>query len=133
MKSAATILQAVARITGPILIVLGIAFWTGHWYQLLPLHIGLGSLLALTLLAQAIVAARAGVNGGFVALAILWVPLMLVFGMTQANLFPGQYHWVIRVLHLAVGITAMGMIDGLGKQVHARGRAGDLHAVGAQT
>ena len=53
MKSASTILQAVARITGPILIVLGILLWTGRWYQLLPLHIGLGIVLVLTLWTQA--------------------------------------------------------------------------------
>ena len=133
MKSAASILQVVGRTTGLILLVLGILFWTGRALQLIPLHMLLGSLLVLTLLTQAILAARAGANPGFVALAILWGPIMLVFGMTQANLFPGQFHWVIRVLHLAVGIAAMGMVDGLGKQVRAGGRSGGLHAVGAQT
>jgi len=118
MKSAATILQAVARITGPVLILLGILFWTGHAYQLLSLHIGLGVVLVLTLWVQVVLAARSGANRGFVAFAILWGAMLPVFGMAQANLFPGQYHWIIRALHLVVGIVAMGMIDGLGKQVH---------------
>jgi len=91
----------------------------------------LGSLLVLTLLTQAILAARAGANPGFVALAVLWAPIMLIFGMTQANLLPGQYHWAVRVLHLVVGIAAMGMIDGLGKQVRAGGRSGGLRTVEA--
>lgn len=117
MKSTTTILQAVARITGPILIVLGILFWTGHAYQLLPLHIGLGIVLVLTLWAQAVVAARSGVPRGLVAFAVAWGVLLPWFGMAQANLFPGQFHWVVRALHLAVGIGAMGLIDGLGKRV----------------
>jgi hypothetical protein len=133
MKSAASILQAVARITGPILIVLGIILWMGRGYQLLPLHIGLGVVLVVTLWVQAVLAARAGANRGFVAFAIAWGVMLPVFGMAQANLFPGQFHWVIRVLHLAVGIVAMGMIDGLGKQVRVGGSASDLHPVEAQT
>ena len=120
MKTTSSILQAVARITGPMLIVLGILFWSGHAYQLLPLHIGLGVVLVLALWAQAVLAARAGANGGLVAFAIAWGVMLPWFGMTQANLFPGQFHWVIRALHLAVGIVAMGLIDGLGKQVRLR-------------
>jgi len=121
MKTA-SILMAVTRVIGPILILLGILFWTGTAYQLLTLHIGLGFLLVLILWAMAVLAMRAGANRGMVAFAIAWGVLMPWFGMTQANLFPGPYHWVIRVLHLAVGLVAMGLVDGLGKQMR-RGAA----------
>ena len=131
MKSAASILQAVARITGPVLILLGIILWTGRGYQLLPLHIGLGVVLVLTLWIQAVLAARSGVNRGFVAFAILWGAFMPVFGMAQANILAGPYHWVVRVLHLAVGIVAMGMIDGLGKQVQQGAAPGGAERVTA--
>jgi len=131
VKSAASILQAVARITGPVLILLGIILWTGRGYQLLPLHIGLGVVLVLTLWIQAVLAARSGVNRGFVAFAILWGAFMPVFGMAQANILAGPYHWVVRVLHLAVGIVAMGMIDGLGKQVQQGAAPGGAERVTA--
>jgi hypothetical protein len=132
MKSAASILQVVARIIGLVLIVLGILFWAGRANQLLPLHIVLGSLLVLTLLAQAMLAARAGANRGLIALAVLWGPIMLVFGMAHANLLPGQFHWVVRVLHLAVGIVAMGMVDVLGKQVRVRDRMSNVQPLEAK-
>ena len=122
MKTA-SILVMVTRVIGPILLLLGGLFWTGTAYQLLPLHIGLGVLLVLILWTMAALAARAGAKRGMVAFAIAWGALMPWFGMAQANHFPGQYHWAIRVLHLAVGVVAMGLVDGLGKQVRRRGAA----------
>jgi len=116
MKTA-SILQGVTRVIGPILILLGILFWTGNAYQLLSVHIGLGIVLVVILWTTAVLAARAGANRGMVAFAVAWGVMMPWFGMTQANLFPGQLHWIIRALHLVVGIVAMGLVDGLGKQV----------------
>lgn len=122
MRTASSALQAIAGISGAILVVLGILFWTGNAYQLLPLHIGLGVVLVLALWAQATLAARAGARPGSVAFAFAWGAIVPVFGMTQANLFPGEFHWVVRVLHLAVGIVAMRMVEVLGKRVR-RGTA----------
>ena len=82
MKTA-SILMAVTRVIGPILILLGILFWTGTAYQLLTLHIGLGFLLVLILWAMAVLAMRAGANRGMVAFAIAWGVLMPWFGMTR--------------------------------------------------
>ena len=121
MKTASIFVMA-TRVIGLILVVLGILLWMGIATQLLPLHIGLGIALVLILWTMAAIAARAGANRGMVAFAIAWGIFMPWFGMTQANLFAGQYHWVIRVLHLAVGVVAMGLVDGLGKQVR-RGAA----------
>lgn len=117
MKTAASILQGIARITGLLLIVLGLFLWFGRAYQLLPLHIGLGMLLVVALWVQATLAARAGASIGLVAFAVAWGVVVPVFGMAQANLLPGDFHWVIRVLHLAVGMVAMGLVDTLGKRV----------------
>lgn len=44
-----------------------------------------------------------------------------MLGMSQTRLLPGDAHWVIRVLHLLVGIVAMSLGQGLAsriKQIH---------------
>ena len=41
--------------------------------------------------------------------------------MSQTRLLPGDAHWVIQVLHLLIGIGAMGLGQGLAtriKQIH---------------
>lgn len=117
MKTASSILQAVAGIAGLTLIVLGVLFWTGHAYQLLSLHMGLGVVLVLALWVQAVLAARTGVGAGMVAFALIWGAVVFAFGMVQTRILPGEYHWVIRVLHLVFGIIAMQLVGRLGIRV----------------
>lgn len=107
MSSAIRTFRALVRISGLLLIILGILFWTGHALRLVPVHMLLGLLLAIALWALALLVGRRGVSAGFVALAIVWGIVMLVFGVAQANLLPGKAHWVIEVLHLLIGLVAM--------------------------
>jgi hypothetical protein len=74
----------------------------------------LGFVLVIALWIMAGLAARAGVNPGLVALAIVWGLIVPVLGMTQVRLLPGDWHWVIQVAHLLVGLVAMGLGDWLG-------------------
>jgi hypothetical protein len=37
-----------------------------------------------------------------------------VFGMTQAAILPGDWHWIVQVAHLPVGPIAMGWPSGSG-------------------
>ena len=52
------------------------------------------------------------------ALALVWGLITIILGMTQTQLLPGSAHWVIRALHLVVGLVAMG----LGETLAARGK-----------
>lgn len=128
MKRTSQVLGVIGRISGIVLVVLGLLFWTGRAYPLVPLHMGLGVLLVLALWAQAALAARAGAPAALVAFAIGWGAVMPVFGMTQAGILPGPYHWIIRVLHLAIGIVGMRLVEVLGLRVRraavSRGRVG---------
>ena len=124
MKTTASVLQAIAGITGLALIVLGLFLWFGQAYQLLQLHIGLGVVLVVALLVQAALAARAGAKPGLVAFAIAWAIVVPVFGMAQMNLLPGDFHWIIRVLHLVVGLVAMRLVGVLGMIVKGGVTAG---------
>jgi hypothetical protein len=34
---------------------------------------------------------------------------MIVIGMTQSSLLIGRFHWVIRVIHLVLGLLTIGI------------------------
>ncbi|HEX6807143.1 MAG TPA: hypothetical protein VF118_04105 [Gemmatimonadaceae bacterium] len=117
MNSAVTTLRILVRLCGLILIILGIIFWTGHALGLMPVHMVVGLLLAVTLWVLAFLGARAKVGAGFVALVAVWALIMVVFGAMQTRLMLGTAHWVIQVLHLLIGIAALGMGDKLGMRL----------------
>ena len=120
MKTATAIFQWLVRLTGLIQIVLGVFIWTGNADALIPIHTVSGVVLVLSLVALAILAARVGVQPGFVALAIVWALVVLVLGLTQERLLPGSAHWVIQVLHLLLGLGAIGQAENLARRIKTR-------------
>src|SRR5437868_374269 len=125
MKTAITIAQMLLRLTGLVQIVMGVLIWTGNLLNLVPLHTLIGLVLVLSLWALALLSARAGVPIGLVALALVWGLITIILGMTQTQLLPGSAHWVIRALHLVVGLVAMG----LGETLVGRGKRLRMAAV----
>jgi hypothetical protein len=117
MKTTTTVAQMLVRITGLILIVLGILFWTGNAVALIPVHMLLGFVLVLSLWTLAGLAARVGVQPGLIALAIVWGLIVPIVGVTQTQLLPGNAHWVIQVLHLLLGAGAIGQAEGLAARI----------------
>ncbi|HEY7198659.1 MAG TPA: hypothetical protein VIC57_00530 [Candidatus Dormibacteraeota bacterium] len=117
MKTAATVLLMLIRLSGLILVTLGILFWTGNAGDLIPVHMLLGLVLVLSLWALAFIAARAGAPAGQVAVAVAWGLVVPILGVTQDQILGGDAHWLIRILHLLVGLTAIGMAEGLGARV----------------
>ena len=113
MNIAVLVAQNLVRLCGLVLIVLGALFWSGNALTLIPVHILVGLVLVLSLWTVAFLAARAGVAPGLVVLAFLWGLLVIMFGLTQDQLLTGDPHWVIRVLHLLVGLGAIGQAEGL--------------------
>src|SRR5438105_11927447 len=113
MTRSATLAQWVVRLTGFVQIVLGVAFWPGRLLTLIPLHIASGLLLVVALWTMAVLAWRAGVNLGFVIVVLLWGLMLPIFGLTQDQILTGDLHWVIRVVHLLVGLAAIGQSQGL--------------------
>jgi hypothetical protein len=121
MKTAVTIATMLTRLTGLIQIVLGVLFWTGHVVGLIPVHILSGTVLVLSLWTLAILAARAGVQPGLVALSLIWGLITIILGLTQSQLLVGPAHWIIQVIHLLVGLGAIGLAEGLAARIkHTR-------------
>ena len=98
-------------------LILGIAFWTGHLDQLIPFHRLLGIALVLAVWAMAYVAARAGVNGRLVMVAVLWDLVAPVLGLTQEGILPGGFHWTVQILHLVVGFGLIGLAENMARRL----------------
>jgi hypothetical protein len=113
MNRAATIAQMTIRVSGVLLILLGIAIWTGRADQIIPVHELLGFVLVLALWALSFLAARAGVTMRWVVLAVAWGLAAPILGLTQQGLLTGDWHWTIQVLHLLIGLGAIGQGENL--------------------
>jgi hypothetical protein len=107
MTGVAKVAQLALRGSGILVLLLGLSLWAGHGYSLLQVHMLLGVIVVLALWTLAAVAAKAGAPFIAVTRSVLWGLIVLALGMTQTQLFPGSLHWVIRVIHLLVGVGAM--------------------------
>lgn len=117
MKTATTVVQMLVRLVGTIILILGILMWTRILPNVISIHMLLGFILVVLLWTMAGLATRARVNLGLIALAVVWSLIVPIFGMTQSRLFPGSMHWVIQVLHLLVGLGAMGISEALASRI----------------
>ena len=120
MNSTTTVLQWLIRITGLIQIALGIPIWTGSFDTLIKFHILDGLIFAFALITLAVLAAVARVQPGLVALAIIWVAVMVALGLTQQQILPDTAHWVVQIIHLLIGLGAIGLGETLARRLHAR-------------
>ena len=121
MKRSILIVRSVAGVLWIVLMILGITFWTGHALNLVPFHMAIGGLFVLALWTLAILSARAGAPPALVALTLAWGAIIPLLGFFQYQLLPGPFHWVIKVLHLVVGLVAMPLA---GRLTVASGAAG---------
>jgi hypothetical protein len=117
---ATTILRWVVRITGLLQLVLGLAFWSGNLLQYVQFHMLAGFVFTFAVLAVVVLAAFARVGLGLVLVGIVWVVVVPVLGMTQTQILPGDFHWIVQVVHLLVGVGAIGFADRLAGAVLAR-------------
>jgi hypothetical protein len=108
--------QIVARVIVVVQVILGILVWTGHGDSLIPLHIAVGLLLVVDLWAAVALGLRAAAPIGLVVLALVWSVGMPVFGLVQTNLLPGGAHVAVQLLHLVVGLAAVGLVENLARR-----------------
>ena len=114
-----TIAVMVLRIAVLVALVMGIIFWTGNLENLQLVHMLIGFIVVLSL--WVIGLAQGFIKGGSFGLAVATfiVGLLLaIVGLYQQNWLPGSAHWVIQVLHLLLGLSAIG----LGEMIYARTR-----------
>ena len=126
MSLALKIAQMLVRITALIQIVLGVLIWAGLVKTLIPVHILSGLVLVISLWVIAALAGRAGANLWLVGLAVVCGILVSWLGLIQAQLLLGPAHWVIRVVHLLLGIGAIGLAEGLAPRTSKRSKPATL-------
>jgi hypothetical protein len=114
MQLTVTIAQWTVRITGVLLLILGLLFWGGDARNLISVHILLGIVMVFALLLLAVSATQLGIPIGMAAGAAIMALITLVLGLTQDNLLPGPSHWIIQILHLIVGVLAVGSGEMIG-------------------
>jgi hypothetical protein len=115
----ATVLRWVVRLTGLLQLAIGLALWSGNLLQYFQLHVLDGFVFTLALLAIVVLAAFLRIGPGPVMVGIVLVVVLPVLGMTQLQILPGNLHWIVQVVHLLVGVAAIGFADWLAGKVVA--------------
>jgi hypothetical protein len=104
----------VLRIAALLALILGILTWFGI-DAVVGIHMLLGIIvvLALWVLGGAFLSSKGGITLGIIA--IVWGLVLLGLGLTQKKILPDDsVHWAIQVLHLLVGIAAIGIGEAIG-------------------
>ena len=101
------------RIAMLLQIIVGIGLWTGHLYSLVNAHRTIGVLFVLALWTLAVIAMVQRRNVGLAAFGIAWGVLVAGLGFSQQGILMGDLHWVIRVLHLVIGVASMPIAEKL--------------------
>jgi hypothetical protein len=70
--------------------------------------------------------ARSELRGWSVGLVVLGLAVVAL-GVTQTGLLPGESHWVVRLIHLLLGVGAMGQGDRLARRLRGAGRRSAPH------
>ena len=94
-------------------LIVGIGLWTGHLYAIVNVHQSVGVLFVLSLWTIAIISMAQGRMFGLAAFALVWGAIVAALGFTQQSLLPGDFHWIIRVLHLIIGMASVPIAEGL--------------------
>jgi hypothetical protein len=122
MNSAARVAQLTVRGVGLLALILGLLFFGGDARGLIPVHMLLGLIVVIALIVLSVAAIRAGRSGpggGGIVLALL----LLVVGMGQGQMLPGDSHWIVQVVHILLGMGAIGLGEVLGKRLGLTGPA----------
>lgn len=117
MRTATLITLWIVRLAGITQIVFGVLFWIGRGVTYIPLHMAIGFVVVLGLWTLALLALLARARPALVGFAFLWGLALPALGMTQATILIGPWHWIIRVIHLLMGLTALGVADRLASHV----------------
>jgi uncharacterized membrane protein YczE len=117
------VLRWILRIAFLISFALGCALWAGRGYAYLQFHMWLGFIITFTLLAIVILSLIARVKPALPLIALLWAVALPIFGIAQLRLMPGPNHWIVRVVHLILGLGAIGLGESLCKRIRLRSSA----------
>jgi len=100
--------------TGPLAGIGAITLGLLHWFfriSFLQIHMLFGVFVTLALLIAGSVAVFTKGLRVLGAIAIVFALIVPVFGITQMQILVGDFHWLIRVAHLLVGVAAVSLTE----------------------
>jgi hypothetical protein len=122
--TAMTVLQWAIRVIGALQLVVGLGIWTGVLAVAVPFHIANGLLFVLLVELQGTIGLASGAPRGPAAATLFWGLAVLAVGLTQTAILQGDWHWIVRVAHLAIGISAIAIAERLARAARSRRPAG---------
>ena len=102
------ILQWITGLAGLGALVLGLLDWIAN-ISFINVHMLFGFTVTLALLVLSILMLFIRGMRIWGAVGIVYALIIPVFGLTQATLLVGDFHWLIRTAHLLVGIGALAL------------------------
>jgi len=113
------VLTMLLRLCGTLALLLGLLFWLGFVTGLVPVHMLVGIVVVVLLWILGLLQLRGYRGSAALAVVALIVGLVLVaIGLSQNSLQPGPNHWIVQVVHLMLGLLAIGV----GEVIAARHR-----------
>ena len=120
---AITILANIIRVGFLLAIILGIMLWTGNFDNLKAIHMLVGIIVVLSLWVIGLVQGfQKGGSFGLAAATFIVGLALAAVGLFQDNWLPGSLHWLIQVLHLLLGISAIGLAEMIGGRARRRAK-----------
>jgi hypothetical protein len=107
-----TITLMILRLTVLVALIFGILFWLDIATNLIPIHMLIGIIVVLSL--WIIGLAQGFIKGGSLSFAALTFVLGLalaIVGLYQQQWLVGSAHWIIQVIHLLLGLSAIAVAE----------------------
>jgi hypothetical protein len=120
MTTSINLLTWILRLAFLAALIIGVALWMGQGYSLVRLHMWLGFIITFVLLALVVVALLARMKPALPLITVLWAVALPVIGIAQLRIMPGPNHWLIRVIHVILGLGAIGLGEALAKRSKLR-------------
>jgi len=117
----------VLRIAFLLALILGILFWIGNAQNLTLIHMLLGFIVVISL--WVIGLAQGFTKGGSFALAVATFVLGLILaivGLYQTGWLVGSNHWIIQVIHLLLGLSAIALGEMIARRTKRRLRSTEV-------
>jgi hypothetical protein len=105
------IASLVLSLAGLLALILGLLFWFDIAGEFISLHMLLGLLAVAALWVIGVAQGLAGGPGSwtFALAAIIVGAVTMLLGLVQSSLLVGALHWIIRVIHLILGLLTIGI------------------------
>ena len=118
MRNLIKTLLMLARLLVAAQVILGLLIWFGN-ISFTQIHIALGSIFVLDLWLLAVIALFALSARGLSLFSLLLGGVIMWLGVAQRTMLVGSAHWAVQVVHLLLGVSAMGLIEPLTKSLLA--------------